>query len=361
MTDPVASADVAVVGGGIVGLITAERLTAQGRSVVLVDRAGIAGGATGASGGLIRALDLSGEDGTWAAEGLEVYLRGGWRGSWPEVHEHGSLTLVDGDPTPSMAARIDAVRAAGHCVQPLTAQETATRFPGLAVPDGFTGLYEPRGGWLPAKEVAQAVLRDAGPHLRVLRADATAVLTTGTRVTGVATGAGTVRARAVLLAAGAGSSRLAATVGVALPLRTRAVGYCLFDPGPGPGAADLPTVVDSATGAWLRRWGRGTTVLAGVRSAETDVPEHVRAGVPDREEERVRSVVRHRCPRLAWAPGVGGVTAYDAQAAGGGGSVTAWPEPRGLVTATGWDGGGFKLAPAIGRRAARCLREVITG
>ncbi|MGW6552411.1 FAD-dependent oxidoreductase, partial [Streptomyces sp. NPDC055051] len=42
MTSSTVTADVAVVGGGIIGLATAERLTAHGLTVVVIDPAGIA-------------------------------------------------------------------------------------------------------------------------------------------------------------------------------------------------------------------------------------------------------------------------------------------------------------------------------
>ncbi|MFC8453794.1 NAD(P)/FAD-dependent oxidoreductase [Kitasatospora sp. NPDC057223] len=371
MTPALPAADVAIVGCGIVGLAAAERLTAHGLSVVAVDGAGIAGGATGASGGLVRALDLSGRLGGWAAESLDLYLRRGRRGSWPAVREHGSLTLVDAAGLPGATAAAAAVRAGGQSADVLTAEEIGARFPGLSLPEGFAGVYEARAGWLPAREVATAMRRDAGPGLRLLTARATGVLTSGSRVAGIATTSGPVPARAVLLAAGVGSTALAGSVGVQLPLITRAVGYCLFElaepdgvsgpAGPaGPrGPAGLPTVIDSTTGAWLRRWGPGATVLAGVVSPATGIPATVRARVAATEEHRVREVVRHRYPRLAHASLVGGVSAYDAMTVGGAGSVTAWPAPRGLVTATGWNGGGFKLAPAVGARAAARIQEVL--
>ena len=359
MTEAVADADVAIVGGGIIGLATAERLTAHRLSVALVDDSGIAGGATGASGGLVRAFELSPAHAPWAARGLEIYLRRGWHGTWPQVHEHGSLTLLPAEDLPAHTSWIRVLREGGHDIAPLSADELRTRFPGLRVPDGMAGMYEPRGGWLPARQVARAMLHDAGPGLRVLHTRATGVHTAGSRVTGIATGAGPVRARAVLLAAGRGSSALAASVGVSLPLRTRSVAYGLFDPGTGAPDTALPSLVDSTTGAWLRRWDADTTLLVGVRSDTTDVPETVRAGVPASEEERIRAVVRRRVPALADAPAVGGLTAYDAQALTGGGTVTAWPEPYGLVTATGWNGGGFKLAPAVGAHTAARLLEVM--
>ncbi|MFD7342516.1 NAD(P)/FAD-dependent oxidoreductase [Streptomyces violascens] len=353
-------ADVAVVGGGIIGLVTAERLTARGLTVVLIDETGIAGGATGASGGLVRAFDPGGHHQAWAAAGLDTYLRQGWHGTWPRVRAQGSLTLVAEDALPGAVGAVTELREAGHKADVLSAQEITTRFPGLAVPDDLSGVYEPEAGWLPVRAVATAVLRDAGPGLRLKRARATRLLGTGSRTTGVATTAGQVHAPAVLLAAGVGSTPLAASAGVHLPLCTRSVGYCLFEPRERADLAELPTVVDRTTGAWLRPWGTGSLVLAGVTSKETDVPATVRPGVTAREQQRVRNVVRHRYPRLAQAPGRGGTTAYDAMAPAGQGEVTVHTSPAGLVTATGWNGGGFKLAPAVGEFAAARLAEAVS-
>jgi len=138
------------------------------------------------------------------------------------------------------------------------------------------------------------------------------------------------------------------------------VSYCVFEPRPAaaiPG--DLPTVADATAGSWMRRWGGGRAVLAGVVSEERDVPATVTAGVPIAEQKRVRDVVGHRCPGLADCDVVGGVVAHDAIAPGGKGSVTVWPEPAGLVASTGWNGVGFKLAPAIATHLARRIREVL--
>lgn len=361
MTTPLSvragAADVAVVGAGIIGLATAERLAARGHSVVVVDEHGVAGGATGASGGLVRALDISSAARPWAAEGLDRYLRRGRYGRWPEVRKHGSLTLFAAHAAGRAAAGAERVRAAGHAAEVLDAREIATAFPGLATPEDFVGVHEPRAGWLPARAVAEAVLRDADT-VTLLGARALGVVTARARVTGIRTTAGFVAARAVLLAAGVGSTALARTVGVELPLRTRSVSYCVFEPRtPVPGV--LPAVLDTTTGAWLRRWDNGTGVLAGVPSQECDIPPVVTPGVPDTEVKRVRETARHRCPALEAADVIGGVTAFDALASEGEGAVTVWPAPQGLVTTVGWNGGGFKKAPAVGQYAADRIREVI--
>lgn len=341
-----ATADAAIVGCGIIGLAAAERLGAAGLSVVLIDPRGVANGASGASGGLVRAFALDPRARRRAASGLAIYLRRGWHGRWPQVREDGSLTLLAAGQAPDTGADV------------WSAAEVRRAVPGLTVPDGVVGVYERHGGWLPARAVAEAMLRDAGPAVTVLPARATAVRTAGSRVTGVDTDAGPVTAAAVVLAAGAGSTDLAATVGVRLPLRNRAVSYCLFQrPDATPPA--LPTVVDATTGGWLRQAGPGL-LLAGVAAAVRGVPCTVTDGVPAAEQARVREVLWQLLPPLAGAPVVGGVTAYDAEApGGGGGDVTVWPDPAGLVTATGWNGGGFKIAPAVGCAAAARVRELI--
>ncbi|MGW4233384.1 NAD(P)/FAD-dependent oxidoreductase [Streptomyces sp. NPDC004980] len=359
MSHPTVTADVAVVGGGIIGLATAERLTAAGLGVAVVDEAGIAGGATGVSGGLVRAFAPSDGDEDFASAGLAVYRKRGWHGSWPAVRGRGSLTFLAPGERAAALPRVASLLDAGHRAEILAADEIGTRFPGLrAVPDEYA-VYEPEAGWLPVHDVAAAMVEDAGPRLRLLRARATHLLTSGSRVVGVGTDTGTIEARAVLLAAGTGSTPLAAGVGVHLPLHTRAVGYCLFRLQDGAASLALPAVVDRATGAWLRPWDNASVVLAGAFSPLTGVPATVRGDVPHEEVERVRDILLPRFPQLAGASAVGGVAAYDAMSPEGPASVGVRPEVDGLVTATGWNGGGFKLAPAVGERAAGLLREAM--
>ncbi|MET8717887.1 FAD-binding oxidoreductase [Streptomyces sp. NPDC004735] len=359
MSHPVVTADVAVVGGGIIGLATAERLTAAGLGVVVVDEAGIAGGATGVSGGLVRAFAPSDCDEDLASAGLAVYRKRGWHGSWPAVRGRGSLTFLAPGEREAALPRVASLLESGHRAEILAADEIGARFPWLhTVPDEYA-VYEPDAGWLPVRDVAAAMVQDAGPRLRLLRARATHLLTSGSRVVGVGTDTGQVGARAVLLAAGTGSTPLAAGVGVHLPLHTRAVGYCLFRLQARAAPLALPAVVDRATGAWLRPWDDTSVVLAGAFSPLTGVPASVRRDVPHQEVERVRDILIPRLPRLTGASAVGGVTAYDAMSPQGPASVGVPPGVDGLVTATGWNGGGFKLAPAVGERAAGLLLEAM--
>ena len=119
----IAAADVAIVGCGVIGLATAERLAAAGLSVVLVDETGVANGPTGASGGLVRGLDLADEDRGWALEGLDVYLRRGPHGTCLIRTDPQRLTMP---PAPAHAVgdsshrRSAPVRYRGHAGRSVT-------------------------------------------------------------------------------------------------------------------------------------------------------------------------------------------------------------------------------------------------
>ncbi|MFE2106990.1 NAD(P)/FAD-dependent oxidoreductase [Kitasatospora sp. NPDC059463] len=349
-------ADIAVVGAGVIGLATAERLAAHGARVVLIDDTGATGGATSASGGLVRAFDPTTTHAAWAAEGCAAYQHRGPHGTWPHLRAHGSLTLLDRDTLTTAHPALTTAHDAGHSAHVLDAHQITHHFPALRTPDHLLAVHEPHAGWLPAQDLTRALLHEATTHppTRLLTTRATALLTRpgDTRVHGVQTTTGPVHADAVLLAAGAASTPLAATAGIHLPLTTRAVGYCLFHIEDTTHLAHLPTLVDTTTGAWLRRWDDDHTVLAGVTSTRTGIPPTVRHHVTPAEEHRIRTVVRERFPPLAHARAVGGVSAYDALTPGTPGTVTRWNQAPGLVTAVGWNGGGFKLAPAVARHAA---------
>lgn len=353
----VISADAVIVGGGIIGVATAERLAARKRSVVLIERSEIASGATGISGGLLRCSELVPEYRPWARSGVHIYLRRGWRGRWPAVREAGSLQLFDSGRLQEAIDQVSLVHKAALPAMLLDSREMRRRFPILLVPHGTVAVYEPQAGWLPAAELTTAMLAEATPATTILpRTRAVELLTAGDRIAGVRTADGvTVKAPTVLLAAGLASAELAAQVGVRLPLANRRIGYCLFQ-ARGVDLRALPTVVDTRSGGWLRPWDRHT-VLAGTRSSD-DGADTISHSVSAAEVDRVRSSWSYYYPELAVARVVGGVTGYDAFSEFPG-AVQAWPDPQGLVTAVGWNGSGFKLAPALGDYAASLMDGLI--
>jgi sarcosine oxidase len=185
------AADVAVVGGGIIGLAAADALARRGAAVVVLERGEPGAGQSAGAARGFRHLHATTEQIADA-----VAARAGWdawseRAGEPLVGEEGALRL-GGD----VAA--DAARLRDTGVDADVVQHAGERHPALCA-DAGPLLWDPRGGAIRAAR-AIAWLR-AG--LDVRRTDVTAVAPGR-----VATGEGALTCGAVVLCAGAGTERL---------------------------------------------------------------------------------------------------------------------------------------------------------
>ncbi|HKE73923.1 MAG TPA: glycine oxidase ThiO [Acidimicrobiales bacterium] len=219
MTPP--AVDVAVVGGGVIGLSSAWRLAQRGASVAVVDP-DPGGGASGVAAGMLAPV-------TEARLGEEDQLRlnqASWA-RWPDFaaevvaaagrpvgyREDGTLVVaLDADDRAALDEIAARHRAMGLAVEVLRGREARAQEPGLA-----PGV---RGGLLAAGErsvdpaALVAALRlaaeAAGVAVVEAAAERIAVGDGGARVTGVdlAGGAGTIAAGTVVLAAGCASAAL---------------------------------------------------------------------------------------------------------------------------------------------------------
>lgn len=137
------SGDVVVVGGGVIGMLSALALAERGRSVTLVDTEEPGRAASWAGGGILSPLP------PWAAPGPVAALASESERVYPSLCENLSegtghdpefrrcgIVMLDAEP----AADEDAVRA-GVAAERLTAESLTERFPGLRSCDG--GLLVP--------------------------------------------------------------------------------------------------------------------------------------------------------------------------------------------------------------------------
>jgi sarcosine oxidase len=234
------TADVAVVGAGIMGAATARAVARSGRSVVLLERFE-PGHARGSSHGATRIFRLGYPD--------ERYVRmaqaalAGWREleaecSEPLLAQTGSLDIG--------AETTDIVRALAACgarFETLSAGEVATRF-GIALDDGERALFQPDGGTTRADRALAAFLsgaRDAGAE--IVARSAVRELRVRPRMVQLDTDGGTLRARAVVVTAGAWSARLLAPLGIDLPVVPTRETVAYVDL---PRAEALPSLIDYA-------------------------------------------------------------------------------------------------------------------
>ena len=224
------TADVVVIGAGIVGAACAHALTAAGLRVAVVDRGGVAGGTTSAGEGNILVSDKG------PGAELELALRSAarWRALADELGEDAlEYESKGGVVVARQAAMLGALgdlcaaqRAAGVTVEPVDRPGLATLEPNLT--RDVAG-----GAWYPQDAQVQPMLATAALLRRAREAGATIHLGTtvtaierdaGGEVTGVRTDAAdepAIAAPFVINAAGTWAGEVAALAGAPIPVLPR--------------------------------------------------------------------------------------------------------------------------------------------
>ena len=213
-SDPLpATADAAIIGAGMIGLLTAYYLDAAGmRSIVVIDKGTAAGEASGANAGGLWFAQQSPELGPvapLAAESSRLYQA--LADDFPfDFERSGLIEILDaeGDVADAQRRAADAQKV-GFRVERLTGPEARQREPELGITPAAAFLYRDDGHLNPAK-LAVALVR----HLKqrgVAFCFDTEVHSVGTRIQ---TSGGTMEA-----------PKCAITTGAWTPLVTEALGY----------------------------------------------------------------------------------------------------------------------------------------
>jgi glycine/D-amino acid oxidase-like deaminating enzyme len=361
-----------------VGCACALALADRGLGVVVLERAGLAAGASGRNRGLLLPHPEPGSEVLYR-EGVAGYRRLAEEGGVPFDLRPTALLVVAADTAGlAEAERLAAVLVGfGHAVEPLDPAMVVKLEPCLA-PD-LAGGYRQDEGWeldpTAATLALAAAARRAGAVFRT-HDQAHRLLVEGDRVTGVVVDGGPLAAGAVVLATGPWTRPLAARAGVDLPvggargwlLQTAplpwTVGHTLLDAGwatPGdptsPGRA--PTVEELAGGTdgtepWsafaLQQGAGGHAVVGGSLAAslheDTEHPETARG--------LARRALRF-VPGLAGVPVVATWSGVRPVTPDGHPLVGPVPGLAGLWVAAGHGPIGVLAAPATARMLAEHL------
>src|SRR5258708_14584842 len=229
--------EIAVIGGGVIGSSIAYHLARQGRAVLVIERAEVAAApaASWASAGGVRRQGRHAAEAALASEAIAL-----WHTLEAELeadmqYRHGGQLLLaeseaEADEIAEFVARQDALGFGD--VRLVDRREALELAPGLNE-RVRAGSYSPADGQADPLRTTHAFVA-AAERLGAEYWTGTAcqaLLRTGARVSGVATERGDVLAEQLVLAAGVWSDPLAASVGLLLPVQTRALQMVRSTPG----------------------------------------------------------------------------------------------------------------------------------
>src|SRR5215210_7507634 len=343
------TADVVVVGGGVIGASTAFQLATLGvKRVVVCERRFPAAGASGKSGALVR-MHYTNEPEARLAHASLPYFR-----NWDDLVGAGTagfistgmVRLVTPENEPKLRANVEMQERIGINTRIIGPSELTEIAPTWRVDDVAAAAYEPDSGCADPVATTHGFAtraRQLGVQVRI-HTEVTGVRRANGKVEGVETTAGPISAPVVIVAGGAWAVPLLRDLGVGVALQPVRVQVALLRRPPEAGGI-YPVCIDGIEDMWLRPegpdWGSTLVGVAG-RKREVDDPDAINEGVDGEYVPRARDGLAKRIPTMADAPMRGGWAGVITATADGKPVLDRHPEVAGLYYFTGDNGSSFK-------------------
>jgi glycine/D-amino acid oxidase-like deaminating enzyme len=359
----VPTADVVVIGGGVIGCSIAYHLAHRGvRQVTVLEKSFLASGATGKSSACVRQHYSTPETCRMVLESLRFFetfeeRTGGRPASFVRV---GYLLGVDDRLRAPMEASVALQQSIGIKTRLVTPEEIREIEPRLRVDDFVAGCYEPESGYAdPAQTTSglAAAARERGARI-LEQVEVLGILTARGRVTGVRTSGGEIQTPVVVNAAGIWGDRVGRMAGLEIPI-TVCRHKISFFARPPHAAGPHPLVYDFVKNIYTRPETGGLTLVGPLDAEEVNDrvdPDRYNEGVTFEETADAMERAAHRFP----------VMEQGEVARGYAGCFDVTPDWHpvldhspvgGFYIAVGFSGHGFKLSPAVGAMMARLVTD----
>jgi sarcosine oxidase subunit beta len=355
------TADVVVIGGGVVGASIAFHLARMGAGqVVLLERKHLAAGSTGTSSGLVRMHYDNPLEAEIALKSMEVFRHfdevvGGECG----FVQTGFVRTVEPHNLEALPANVQMLQNLGVNTRLISGDELRSLAPYLQTEDIPLAAYEPDSGYADPHMTTMGFANGARRHgARLFQGiEVTGIDREGGQVSGVQTPQGRIATRAVVNAAGPWGGLVAALAGVKLETEIMHHQVAVVETPP-----EVPwphlTVIDRLHHTYLRPESGRLTLIGASHDNYAIGPTQLDTYPESLTYETQYRVLERLCARIpametgAVRKGHAGIylNSPDKHALLG-----AAPGVEGFYCATGCSGHGFKEAPVIGQAMAELI------
>jgi sarcosine oxidase subunit beta len=361
MGDWIETAEVAIVGGGIMGASTAYHLAHRGcTDVVILEKDLLAQASTGLSAGGIRQQFSHPANIRLSQEAVRVFERFEEQfGVDMEFRQVGYLFLAQSEEVwQEFLDNVEIQHRYDVPVEALSPGEIKHRWPYLHVDDLQGGTFCPEDGYADPYMAAMG-FANAARRLGVRieeQTKVTSIAVEGGQVRGVETTRGPISAPVVVDVAGPWGGEVAAMAGFHLPvqpIRRQVFVTAAF----ATIAKPVPMILDIEPAFYFR--GEGPGILMGM--SDPDEPPSFNLNWDYRFMEKVIDKAIHRAPLLEEAEinrGWGGLYAVTPD---DNPIIAPLPGATGFYCAIGFSGHGFQQAPTVGRILAELILDGHTG
>lgn len=355
------TADVIVIGAGIMGCSTAFHLAKRGLAVTVLERETVGAGGTGRSSAIIRQHYSHELTARMALHSLRVFQHfddavGGECG----FEQTGWVAIAPAKNRAGLEENVSLQQSLGIRTELVTAHELRDLVPEMDASDVVAAAYEPESGYadphLTVTAYAEAAKRHGATIL--VGTEVTGVRMESGRVVGVETRTESFAAPIVVNCAGPWAARVARRAKLELPIDSCRVQVAVFSRPDRYGRH--PVIMDFIHGVYLRAETGNLTIAGSIDPSEADAivdPDDYPQHVDDEFVEYVAERFVRRCPPMEHSQSRGGFASLYAVTPDWHPIVDEVPPQSGMYVCSGFSGHGFKLGPAVGLMTA----DLVTG